>query len=137
MELKPVLKPSRKRIRKARRDQAAFPGERAWLLHNQMQVERLVSPMRAGMFLFTGVAWFVLPHARLARPDLATAIVIIAVVYAIADLALVYRFPNVVGKIPWASTVIGLFVINGWIYATGGPESPFLAIGFLGVVASS
>jgi diguanylate cyclase (GGDEF)-like protein len=127
-----------RRIRRVRRRQAeAFPGEQAWLWHGQIQVERLVSPLRYAALIVTATVWFATAHAPLSKPDFADTIAGITFVYATADLVVVFRFPDAVSRLPWGSTVLDFVLLYAWIFATGGSNSPFVALAFLGVIASS
>ena len=126
---------SEQRLR--RRKARAFPGEQAWLWHNQLQAERIVSPVRAAAIVATALTWFVTAHASAGFGVLTDAIAAFSLVYAAFDLYVVYRDPNLVRPLPWGSTAIDFALVFAWIVATGGPQSPFVALAFFGVVSAT
>src|SRR5207302_2451229 len=109
-----------RRRKPAARPQKRFPGEASWHWHVQLAIERIIAPLRIGVLAITYVAWLLSSHPAVAVPALARVLIIVAILYALADMLLLYRAPHVVSKRPWVPTVVDLVFIVLWIYATGG-----------------
>jgi diguanylate cyclase (GGDEF)-like protein len=75
-------------------------------------------------------------HPAGSAPVLARVVLIAACAYALADVALIYRFVHVVAKRPWATSVLDVTFVATWIYATGGAHSQFLMLAALGAISA-
>ena len=124
-------------VTRRRRRVFGFPGEAAWLWHNQIRVQRLISPLRTAALVLTAAHWFITPHPAGSDPDDATAIIIAATVYLIADLMLVFRWSNSIRELPWGSSVLDFALFTAWLVVTGGAHSPYAGLAFLGVISSA
>lgn len=102
----------------------------------QIQIERVISPLRVALVAVTGIAWATMPHPPNSLPSLARIVIVAASVYAVADVLLIFRWPHVVAKRPWGSSVLDAIVITSCVYATGGANSAFLPIFLIGVVTT-
>ena len=125
-----------RRRKPAARPQKRFPGEASWHWHVQLAIERIIAPLRIGVLAITYVAWLLSSHPAVAVPALARVLIIVAILYALADMLLLYRAPHVVSKRPWVPTVVDLVFIVLWIYATGGAQSQFIGLAIVGAVAA-
>jgi diguanylate cyclase (GGDEF)-like protein len=113
-----------------------FPGEAEWRWHIQEAIERRIAPIRAAVVAANLLAWFhygrpffggVVPPALVAA---------LASGYALADLAVVYRFPQVSKRYPNVPTFIDCCLILVWILSTGARRSPFVDLVLVGVVSA-
>ena len=116
--------------------QKRFPGEASWQWHVQLKIERIISPLRIGVLAINGIAWAAAVHPPHSAPVLARVIIVLAAIYALADVLLIFRAPNVLAKRPWASTAADFLFITSWIYATGGPDSAFLGLVLVGAAST-
>lgn len=116
--------------------QKRFPGEASWQWHVQLKIERILAPLRIAILAVTASAWALSAHPAHSAPVLARIVLVVACAYALADVALIYRFPRIISKRPWASSVLDAAFIATWIYATGGASSPFLVLAALGAVSA-
>jgi diguanylate cyclase (GGDEF)-like protein len=136
MEDKTVRSTSRPAAR-GRRRVLGFPGEAAWVWHNQIRIQRLISPLRTAALLLTAVHWFLTPHPAGSDSDDAGAVVVGATLYLIADFALVFRWPSAIRELPWGSSLLDFVLLTAWLYVTGGANSPYADLAFLGVVSAT
>jgi diguanylate cyclase (GGDEF)-like protein len=119
-----------------RRPRRRFPGEDAWRWYLQLRVERTLSPLRTLIVVATAAAWFTMPVPADAEASAAIALIALSGVYALADLALVYRLPRLASRVPYGSTVLDWLLIAACIRVTGGAHSPFDGLAFLGAVSA-
>ena len=113
-----------------------FPGEASWQWHVQLQVERIISPVRVAILAVTAVAWATMPHPPGTLPVIARITLGLAGVFAIANVVLIYRFPNLIARQPWGSTVLDALFIAGCIATTGGQNSPFIPLAIVGAASA-
>jgi len=102
----------------------------------QLKVERVLSPLRIGILFVTGIAWATSVHPPSAAPVMARVVLIAAAAYALADVLLIYRFPRIVARRAWASSVLDVAFVVTWLYATGGPHTQFLPLAVLGAASA-
>lgn len=114
----------------------SFPGETEWRWHVQLRAERVVSPIRATVVALTTLSWALSPHPPGAVPWLAWDIVAAFWCYVAVDVFLVFRRPDWAARAPWGSAALDFVFIGMWLAATGGRESPFLLLIFLGVATA-
>ncbi len=122
------------RRRRAPNPLRRFPGEDAWQWHLQLEMERIISPLRVLVLAVTAVAWAVMPHPPSAIPLAARADIIAGCIYAIVNAIALYRFAEVIERWRWGSTLIDAVFVVSWLAFTGGRASPF---GLLAAVALS
>src|SRR5438128_9627896 len=77
-----------RRRKPAARPQKRFPGEASWHWHVQLAIERIIAPLRIGVLAITYVAWLLSSHPAVAVPALARVLIIVAILYALADMLL-------------------------------------------------
>ena len=126
----------RRRHHRAPKPVSRFPGEAAWQWHVQLRVERILSPVRVLVLAISAAAWTTLPHPANSLPSLARLNIILASVYAIVNVVLIYRFPRVLARGPFTSTILDALFTAGWLYATGGPNSQFLMLSLVGAASA-
>lgn len=115
--------------------QDPFPGERAWRWRVQLEEERILSPLRAGVVLLTTLVWIL--HPAGASGPVLWVVLAAAWCYVVADLGLVFLRPEAVRAIPWGFAMLDMAFTTFWIGATGGRASPFWGLIFLGVISIS
>jgi len=67
---------------------------------------------------------------------LARAVLIAACGYALADVLLIYRFPRIIARRAWASSVLDVLFVSTWLFATGASHTQFLVLAVLGAVST-
>ncbi len=108
-----------------------FPGESVWRWQVQAAHERAVAPVRLVVVLATGTAWAIAPHPAGALPALAWTLLALFVAYGLVALFITYGRPDALRRRPDVPPALDLVLAVSWILATGGRQSPFLALSFV------
>jgi len=119
------------------RRQPAFPGEASWRWHLQLDVERMIAPLRALLVAATAIAWFTRAGASAAPDLLADVIIALGVAYVVVDWIVVFRYPGLGARLPWGSAVLDFALVCAWIYATGGAHSSYRGLAYVGLVSAT
>ena len=99
-------------------------------------MERIISPIRIVVIGATALAWTFAPHPPTADPRIASLVLMLAAALAFLDFVLVYGPSHLVARWPWGSTVLDLVFISAWILASGGTQSEFVSLAFVGLSAA-
>jgi len=99
-------------------------------------MERIVSPIRIVVTASTAIAWLTIARPPDVHPHVAAIILGIAAAAAVVDLYLVYGPSHLIARWPWGSTILDVGIISSWIVASGGAQSPFVALAFVGLTAA-
>lgn len=113
-----------------------FPGEAAWRWRAQLRMERTISPIRIFVIAATAIAWTTSLHPPLSFAFAANVVLVVATVVAVLDLVLVYGPSHIVARWPWGSTVLDLAFISSWIVASGGSQSAFVSLAYVGLASA-
>lgn len=99
-------------------------------------MERIISPIRLVVIASTWLAWTFSEHPPATDPRIAQIVLILAGALAVLDFLLVYGPSHLVARWPWGSTVLDLVFISAWIIASGGTQSAFVSLAFVGLSAA-
>lgn len=99
-------------------------------------MERIISPIRIAVIGLTAIAWVAAPHPPASYPQAALLVLAIGGALSLVDFVLVYGPSHLVARWPWGSTVLDLVFISAWIVASGGTESNFVSLAFVGLTAA-
>lgn len=113
-----------------------FAGEAAWRWRVQLQVERVISPVRAAVVVLNVVVWATRPNPPGSLPALAWTLVAGACGYVILDLLMLYRWADRAARFPQGSGLLDFAFTLAWLGTTGLQNSPFLPLLFLGAVSA-
>lgn len=113
-----------------------FPGEAAWRWRAQLRMERIISPIRIIVIAATALAWATGAHPAPAFANAANVVLIAAAAFSLFDLVLVYGPSHLVARWPWGSTVLDLAFVAAWIVTSGGSQSAFVSLAFVGLASA-
>jgi len=104
-----------------------FPGRNAWRWHLQLEAERIVSPARACAFVLFLGGWFLRArYEGFALPPLFRWVIVVILLYIVADFLVLNRWPQVAARVPYGSAVLD-FLCACAIMTTSGPLHAALA----------
>ncbi len=119
------------------RSSSSWPtvGESLWLWHLQLRAEKVLSPLRVVIVATNTLIWSVFAHPLQAMERVSWLVLITGWILAGLDLiGVYYGLWKKFSQAPYVATLIDLFLILGWTFTTGGRESPFLPMIFVGML---